>query len=202
MDRHRPARHREQPGRHREQPRRHRCSTGAHTDPGSATATPRLSQVVPRWSPGECLQSPGIARFIGKLALCQDATGIHRGSAWSLPATTAIKPGRCRSSAGVCCQDSPGESRRSYGRPGFARTLPAFTGAPPGHYRRQPGLCRGFTGINRSLFGFDRDSATFMFNNIEYLFIFTQLTFTCAYIRSYLHYRAKGTLSMCIKSIY
>ncbi|KAH3778286.1 hypothetical protein DPMN_093919 [Dreissena polymorpha] len=85
---------------------------------------------------------------------------------------------------------------------GFAGTLPAFTGAPPGHYRRQSGRCRGFTGINRSLFGVDRDSATFRFNNDEYLLICIQLTFKCAYIRSYLHYKAKGTLSMCIKSIY
>ncbi|KAH3844193.1 hypothetical protein DPMN_086448 [Dreissena polymorpha] len=85
---------------------------------------------------------------------------------------------------------------------GFAGTLPAFTGAPPGHYRRQPGLCRGFIWINRSLFGVDRVYATFRFNNDEFLLICTQLTFTCAYIRSYLHYRAKGTLSMCIESIY
>ncbi|KAH3750500.1 hypothetical protein DPMN_185026 [Dreissena polymorpha] len=101
------------------------------------------------WSPGECRQSPGIARFIGKPALCRDATGIHRGSAWSLPATTAIKPGRCRSSAGVCCQDSPGESRRSYGRPGLCRNadgfyrgftwaLPATTWALPGLHRNKP----------------------------------------------------------------
>ncbi|KAH3808561.1 hypothetical protein DPMN_136918 [Dreissena polymorpha] len=82
---------------------------------------------------------------------------------------------------------------------GFAGTLPAFTGAPSG---RQPGHCRGFTGINRSLFGVDRDFATFRFNNDEYLLICTQLTFTCAYIRSCLHYRARGTLSMCIESIY
>ncbi|KAH3775833.1 hypothetical protein DPMN_177240 [Dreissena polymorpha] len=41
---------------------------------------------------------------------------------------------------------------------GSAGTLPAFTGAPPWHYRRQPWLCRGFTGINRSYSGFDRDS--------------------------------------------
>ncbi|KAH3880137.1 hypothetical protein DPMN_004050 [Dreissena polymorpha] len=41
---------------------------------------------------------------------------------------------------------------------GSAGTLPAFTGAQLGHYRRQPGLCRGFTGINRSQSGVDRDS--------------------------------------------
>ncbi|KAH3725869.1 hypothetical protein DPMN_051722 [Dreissena polymorpha] len=114
---------------------------------------------------------------------------------------TAIKSGHCRSSAGVCCQDSPVESRRSTVDRGFAGTLPAFTGAPPGHYWQQPGLCRGFTGLNRSLFGVDRKSATFRFNNDEYLLICTQLTFTCAYIRTYLHYRAKGTLSMCIELI-
>ncbi|KAH3713571.1 hypothetical protein DPMN_073363 [Dreissena polymorpha] len=42
---------------------------------------------------------------------------------------------------------------------GSAGTLPAFIGAPSGNYRRQSGLCRGFTGINRSQSGVDRDSA-------------------------------------------
>ncbi|KAH3817723.1 hypothetical protein DPMN_119278 [Dreissena polymorpha] len=85
-------------------------------------------------------------RYIGKPALCRDATGIHRGSVWALPATIGVKTGRCRNSAGIAPVSAGGVTVYR----GFAGTLSAFTGAPPGHYRRQPWLCRGFTGINRS----------------------------------------------------
>ncbi|KAH3822854.1 hypothetical protein DPMN_124646 [Dreissena polymorpha] len=43
--------------------------------------------------------------------------------------------------------------------PGCCRDAAGFHRGSPGHYRRQPGLLLGFTGINRSQFGVDRDSA-------------------------------------------
>ncbi|KAH3703251.1 hypothetical protein DPMN_078282 [Dreissena polymorpha] len=74
--------------------------------------------------------------------LCLDATGIHRGYAWALLATTAIKPRRCRSSAGVCCRYSPGDAGGVTVDRGSAGTL-------PGRCRLSPGLHLGITGDNR-----------------------------------------------------
>ncbi|KAH3842255.1 hypothetical protein DPMN_115752 [Dreissena polymorpha] len=79
-----------------------RAMTGAApgatgTAPGTTVCMPRLLPMVPRRSPGECRESPGIATVISKSALCRDATGIHWGSAGAFPATTGVKPVRCRS---------------------------------------------------------------------------------------------------------
>ncbi|KAH3709192.1 hypothetical protein DPMN_068654 [Dreissena polymorpha] len=97
-----------------------------------------------------------LLRYIRKPALCRNATGIHRGSAGALPATTGVKPGRCRSSAGsdagIDTVSAGGVTvyRGSAGTlPALIEALPATTGAmpgrcrlSPGHYRRQPGLDR------------------------------------------------------------
>ncbi|KAH3875316.1 hypothetical protein DPMN_038579 [Dreissena polymorpha] len=110
---------------------------------------------------------PVLLRYIRKQALCRNATDIHRDSAGALPATTGVKPGRCRSSAGSDAgRDavSAGGVTVYLGSAGFYRgstgALPATTGAMPGrcrlslgHYRRQPELYQGFTGINRSQSG-------------------------------------------------
>ncbi|KAH3814805.1 hypothetical protein DPMN_143318 [Dreissena polymorpha] len=52
----------------------------------------------PIQTPAELGQRP---KYISKPALCRDATGIHRGSAGALPATTGVTPGRYRSFAVV-----------------------------------------------------------------------------------------------------
>ncbi|KAH3838916.1 hypothetical protein DPMN_112333 [Dreissena polymorpha] len=64
-----------------------------------------------------------------------------------------MKPGRCRSPAGVLCRHSPLSASGVTVYRGSAGTLPALTGAQPGHYRRQPVLYQGFTGIKRSQSG-------------------------------------------------
>ncbi|KAH3774341.1 hypothetical protein DPMN_175721 [Dreissena polymorpha] len=72
-------------GRHREQPERHRSSTGN---------IQTLAEL--RQRPGGALVNAGRVpvklRYISKPALCRDATGIHRGSAGALPATTGALP--------------------------------------------------------------------------------------------------------------
>ncbi|KAH3786891.1 hypothetical protein DPMN_165006 [Dreissena polymorpha] len=109
-------------------------------------------------SPVHAGRVPVKLRYIDKPALCRTPEeftrdppghyrrrpGLNRGVAVALPGSECIAP---VAAGGVT------EYRDSVG------TLPAFTGAPPGHYRRQPWLFRGFTGINRSLSGIDRDSA-------------------------------------------
>ncbi|KAH3823586.1 hypothetical protein DPMN_125394 [Dreissena polymorpha] len=81
---------------------------------------------------------------------------LNRGVAVALPGSdTGIAP---MSAGGVTVDQGsagtlPGRWRDAAG---FHR---GSTGTPPGHYRRQPWLCLGFTGINRSLSGVDRDSA-------------------------------------------
>ncbi|KAH3727452.1 hypothetical protein DPMN_053387 [Dreissena polymorpha] len=83
-------------GNNRDGTGQNRDGTVASQGPIQTPSELRQRPVFRRWSPGEFRQSPGIA-----MALCQDATDIHRGPAWALPATTGVKPGRCRSSAGV-----------------------------------------------------------------------------------------------------
>ncbi|KAH3885728.1 hypothetical protein DPMN_009724 [Dreissena polymorpha] len=46
--------------------------------------------VVAGGAPVNAGRVPVKLRYMGKPALCRDATGIHRGSAWALPAMTAI----------------------------------------------------------------------------------------------------------------
>ncbi|KAH3810153.1 hypothetical protein DPMN_138539 [Dreissena polymorpha] len=130
-----------------------RRGTGNNRD-GTGNNRDGTNPAEVRQSPGECLDC------IRKQALCRNATGIHRGSAEALPATTGLKPGRIDtvSAGGVTVyRGSAGFHRGSTG------ALPAITGAmpercrlSPGHYRRQPGFCRGFTWINRLCRAVDR----------------------------------------------
>ncbi|KAH3850149.1 hypothetical protein DPMN_092555 [Dreissena polymorpha] len=85
-------------------------------------------------TPAELRQRPGGAT---------DATGIDRGSAGALPATTGVKPGHCPpvSAGGVTL--SPGLNRGTTGdNRAYAWTLPAFTGALPATTGALPRLHR------------------------------------------------------------
>ncbi|KAH3857900.1 hypothetical protein DPMN_100516 [Dreissena polymorpha] len=89
------------------------------------------------YRPRQSYGVPVNLRYISKPVLCRDATGIHGGSAGTLPATTGLKPGPPLSAGGVTVYR------------GSAGTLTAFTGVQPGHYRRQPELCRDAAGFHR-----------------------------------------------------
>ncbi|KAH3841678.1 hypothetical protein DPMN_115151 [Dreissena polymorpha] len=105
-------------GSTRKSPGRAKTTVAAPAATGTAPGT--TGTAPPRQSYGNSPVVAGVApqRDIGKPALCRDATGIHRGSAWGLPATTAVKPGPPVSAGGVTVyRDSAG-------------TLSAFTGAP------------------------------------------------------------------------
>ncbi|KAH3702319.1 hypothetical protein DPMN_077333 [Dreissena polymorpha] len=106
------------------------------------------------WWPGGAPVNAGRVpvklRYIGKPAHCQDATGIHRGSAWELRATTVLNRGVDVALPGCDSGIAPLSGGGVTVYRDSAGTLPAFTGARLGHYRRQPWLLRGFTGLNRS----------------------------------------------------
>ncbi|KAH3716557.1 hypothetical protein DPMN_059281 [Dreissena polymorpha] len=96
------------------------------TNGASSTATPPQSYcnapVVAGFAP-----SPGIATVIGKPAPCQDATGIHRGSAAALPATTVgLMPLRYIGALHERCRLSPGL------HPGITDDNWGSAGASPG----------------------------------------------------------------------
>ncbi|KAH3734356.1 hypothetical protein DPMN_040795 [Dreissena polymorpha] len=143
-----PELNRDEPGHRKDRQRLapHRDGTGNNWD--GTVAPPGPIQ-----TPAELRQRPGGAplRYISKPALCRDATGIHRGSARALPATTGVKPGlpavlrytgalpgRCRFSPGLN-RGTTGDNRGSAGfHWGSSGTLPATTGALPGLHRDKP----------------------------------------------------------------
>ncbi|KAH3693172.1 hypothetical protein DPMN_192574 [Dreissena polymorpha] len=87
---------RDEPGKTGAPPGKLENSPGRTGNDRRGTGNNRDSTVAPPGpiqTPAELRQRPGECRYLRKQALCRHATGIHRGSAVALPATTGVKPG-------------------------------------------------------------------------------------------------------------
>ena len=127
--------------------------------PGWTGALPGWTGSPPEWTvddrgqPGlhqgstgkvlKCIIPPG---WTGSHRVGPATTGLAPGTTGTVPGTTGmkhlnifpvesrlspVKPGRCRSSAGVWCRYSPGECRRSDGIPGLCRDSAGFHRVQP-----------------------------------------------------------------------